>query len=82
MDDLFRIIKWYLLATAISALYGTAQSVNYISETLTHSQELYLDLIVNILITCAYFVALLKTLSTLRAISNNLLKPTIDSSAD
>lgn len=82
MDNLINIIKWYLLATVISAVYGVLLSINYITDALTQSQGQYFDLLMNIVIACLYVVAFAKTISTLRAMPNNSIQPTANASAD
>ena len=72
MADLFKVLKWYLLASVLSSFYGVLISANYITETLTHTQVKYLDLGVNMLIAVLYIVALVKTIISLRLMPNTI----------
>jgi type III secretory pathway component EscS len=76
MSDLFIILKWYLLASVVSGLYGIILSVNYITESLTNTQGQYLDLLANLLVASLYLVAFIKTIHALRAMPNNTNQPT------
>ena len=82
MRDLFEVLKWYLVASLVSALYGVVISFDYIAETMTQRQDQYLGLGANIIIAVLYLVAIFKTFGALKSLPNKSIQPNAKASAD